>query len=243
MKSKNRERMTREKCLAILFCLIAFASIAGAQQVVMQPPQYSVPPPALQNENNEMQVFNPEQRFLNMLGKINPYQWGPVSFRPSVSYQFLYGSGIQSAPGQQQSSIIQTFSPDFLFILGSHWTLSYSPSWTFYSSSQFKNSLDHSVILTGGATYDDWILSLSQGYTRSDDPQVETAAQTEQETYSTSLNATYQLNSKISLNAGFNQDLSFADQLNNSRQWLGTLGFAYHFWSAAVTSMWTLVQT
>jgi len=74
-----------------------------------------------QAQNNEMQVFNPAAAFLNMLQGINPYQWGPVSFHPSLSYQFLYGTGIQSSPGNQQASVVQTVSPNFLFVIGSHW--------------------------------------------------------------------------------------------------------------------------
>ena len=189
MSQKKRMWNARISCrigVRALLCLLAFAGVAEAQPVIMQPPQYSVPPPALQEaQNNGMQVFNPEAPFLKMLQNDNPFQWGPVSFHPSLSYQFLYGTGIQSSPGNNAATILQTVSPNFLFIIGSHWTLDYSPSWTFYSSSQFQDTLSHTATLSWGMSYEDWVLGFSQGYSRSDAPSVETGGQTEQESYTT----------------------------------------------------------
>ena len=246
MKTSHRKqqriaRISRHIGIRPLLGLIAFASAAKAQQVIMQPPQFSVPPPALQQaQNNEMQVFNPAAAFLNMLEGINPYQWGPVSFRPSLSYSFLYGTGIQSSPGNQQASVVQTVSPSFLFLIGRHWTLVYTPSWTFYSSSQFQNSLNHSAALSWGTSYEDWVLGFSQGYTRSDSSLIQTGAQTEQETYSTAINASYQFNTKISLDMGVSQNFNFVGNggsstnlygnLANSKTWSTMEWLNWQFW-------------
>ena len=236
-KRKRIARISRRIGIQPLLCLIAFACAAEAQQVIMQQPQYSVPPPALQQaQNNEMQVFNPEAAYLNLLQEINPYQWGPVSFSPSLSYQFLYGTGIQSTPGTNGATIVQTISPNFLFVVGSHWTLDYSPSWTFYSSSQFQNSVNHTATLSWGTSYEDWVLGFSQGYTRSDNPLIETGGQTEQENYSTAINASYQFNAKMSLDIGVSQNFSFANNsgssanLQNSRVWSTMEWLNYEFW-------------
>ena len=193
-----------------------------------------------QAQNNEMQVFNPAAAFLNSLQQINPYQWGPVSFRPSLSYSFLYGTGIQSSPGNQQASVVQTVSPNFLFVVGSHWTLNYSPSWTFYSSRQFRNSLNHAATLSWGTSYEDWTLGFSQSFTRSDSPTIETGAQTEQESYSTAINASYQFNDKMSLDMGLSQNFNYvgnggssATQLGNlanSKAWSTMEWLNYQFW-------------
>jgi hypothetical protein len=238
-KSKRIIRISRHAGVQLLG-LIAIAWAAGAQQVIVQPPQYSVPPPALQEaQNNEMQVFNPAAAFLNTLEQINPFQWGPVSFHPSVSYQFLYGTGIQSSPGDSTASVVQTFSPNFLFIIGSHWTFDYTPSWTIYSSSQLQNSVNHAATLSWGTSYDNWVFGFSQGYTRSDAALIETAAQTEQEAYSTSVNASHQFNDKMSLDMGFNQDFNFngdsgsstnLSNLSDSRQWSTMEWLNYEFW-------------
>jgi hypothetical protein len=227
---KNRKRVARIGILPLLG-LLAFASVAEAQPVIMQPPQYSVPPPALQQaQGNEMQVFNPAEDFLNMLAGINPYQWGPVSFRPSISYSFSYATGVQSSPGTNAATITQTVTPNFLFGIGSHWTLDYSPSWTFYSSSQLQDSLNQSASLSWATSYEDWVLGFSQGYSFSDTPMTQTGAQTEQQSISTSLNASYQFNEKMSLSMEVGQSISLVSSSGNSTNSLGTLANSYS-WS------------
>jgi len=60
-------------------------------------------------------------------------------------------------------------------VIGSHWTLDYTPSWAFYSSREFKNTLNHAASLSWGTSYEDWVLGFSQSYNRSDTPSIETA--------------------------------------------------------------------
>ena len=244
MKHQNQKRIahiSRHIGILSLLGLIAFDFEAEAQPVIVQPPQYSVPPSALQEaQNNEMQVFDPAAAFLNQLQEVNPYRWGPVTFRPSLSYSFLYGTGIQSSPGKSAATVEQTISPSFLFEVGSHWTLDYSPSWTFYSSRQFQNSLNHMATLSWGTSYEDWVVGFSQGYARSDSPSVETGTQTDQETYSTALNASYQFNDKISLNMGLSQNLSYVGNggsstnlfgsFSSSKAWSTMEWLNYQFW-------------
>jgi hypothetical protein len=244
MSHKNQKwivRISRRIGIRKVLCFFAIAGVAEAQQVIVQPPQYSVPPPALQEaQNNETQVFNPATAFLNMLQEINPYKWGPVSFRPSVSYSFLYATGVQSSPGTNAATITQTISPNFLFIIGSHWALNYSPTWTFYTGGQFQNTLSHTAMLSWGTSYEDWVLGFSQGYTRSDTPLIETGEQTEQENYATALNASYQFNDKMSLDMMLNQNLNYVanggsstnvfQNLENSYNWSTMEWLNYEFW-------------
>src|SRR6185503_14648059 len=71
----------------------------------------------------------------------------------------------------------------------------------------------------GGTAYEDWVFGLSQGFTRSSAPLVETGTQTEQDAYTTALNGSYRMNSKMSLDLGLNQNFRFAQGLQNSREW------------------------
>ena len=120
-----------------------------------------------------MQVFAPPAAALQ-----TPLQFGPVAMRPHLDYQFSYGNGIQSSPGQQQNSIVQQVAPGVLFNLGDHWALDYTPILHFYSSSSFHNTVDQSVQLSWGTAYRDWFFSGSQGYASSSNPNIQTAAQT-----------------------------------------------------------------
>jgi hypothetical protein len=128
-----------------------------------------------------------------------------------------------------------------LFNLGDHWTLDYTPTLTYYSSTNFNNTLDQSVRLNWGTAYgNDWFFNGSQSYARTSEPQVETAAQTGQETYSTALNASYQMNDKMSLDLGLSQNFNYiesggantASQLNleDTKAWSTMDWLNYQFW-------------
>ena len=220
-----------------MLCLFLPICPVLAQDVLTSPPQTPATPAAVQEHQNDnpMQVFAPPETAVSL-----PLQWGPVVLHPHLDYQFLYGNGIQSSPGQQQNSIVQQVSPGVLFNLGDHWTLDYTPTLYFYSSSSFQNTVDQSVQLSWGTAYGDWFFSGSQSYASSSDPNVETAAQTDREIYSTALNASYQFNDKISLDMALNQNFNYVgngasstnylQNLVNSKAWSTMDWLNYQFW-------------
>ena len=132
--------------------------------------------------------------------------WGPIDVHPHLLYTFLYGNGIEAQPGQQSQTAINRVAPGFLLDLGKHWSIDYTPSFNFYSNPLFKDTTDEFVTLRGDWIYEDWVLGLSQSYVSSTQPLIETGAQTEQESYATALNASYQMGSKLSLQLGLNQN-------------------------------------
>jgi len=221
-----------------------------AQDVLMSRPQVPVTPPAMQQyeTNNEMIVFAPAGAALLSGG--SPFKWGPVTVRPHVYYQFTYGEGIPAGATNTGTSTnlvlvdttIHEFSPGVLFVLGRHWTLDYTPTWRFFSSSRFENTLDHGARLAGGTTYEDWVLGLVQTYSSSSTPLVETGSQTDQETYVTTLTASYEINSKMSLDLAVEQNFSFAETTGGGtndltlftssgyREWSTIDWLNYQFW-------------
>ncbi len=236
MNIKSKHRIVTARGLgksaaleAALAFLLALSFAARAQQVIVPSPSYPVTPPAVQEiqADNEMTVF---ENVPNGAQETQPFQFGIFNFRPHPFYRFLYGTGILSSTNQAESTAINQFSPGFLLEIGRHWTLDYTPTWTFYSNSRFHDSLDHAVTLTGGTAYEDWTLGLSQGFTLSSDPLVETATQTSQETYSTAINASCQINSKMSIDVGLGQNIISADQFNSSREWSTLDWLNYQFW-------------
>jgi hypothetical protein len=226
-KRKNSRRLIRV-ALANLF---AFSISAGAQQVVAPPPAVSVTPPAvLEAPPSEMQVFSEENPIASFPEEAQPLQLGPVTLRPHVFYQFLYGTGIQSSPGQEHDSIIQSFVPGMLLVLNPHWTLDYTPNFTFYSDKSFQNSVGQSVALNGSASYEAWTFGLSQSYNYSKSPEAQTGTQTSQSDYLTALTASCPLNSKMSVDFGLNQDLSFPSGFQTSKTWSTLDWLNYEFW-------------
>lgn len=214
-----------------LLCVAALAPGMMAQDVLAPPPAAAplVPSAVEQYQTNQaaqMQVFVPSAPPPSQ-EENQPFKCGPIIIRPNVSYQFIYGNGIQSSPGQQQNTIVQEFSPGVVLQEGAHWTLGYTPTFNFYSSSAFQNSINHNAQLQWGTTWADWFLTASQGYSYSDDPETETAGQSEQQTYTTAVNAIYHFNDKLSTAIGLNQTFNDFGQsstnlllgLGNSRSW------------------------
>ena len=145
--------------------------------------------------------------------------WGPVKARPHLSTLISYGNGLRSQSGGDANTLIEQVSPGVLFELGSKWRLDYTPTMSFYSSKEFKDTLAHSVSLSGGTTYQDWSFGLSQSYYTSSQPLIETGRQTEQESFDTSFSAARHFNSKLLLELGLTQSFRSAQEYTGSRSW------------------------
>ena len=193
------------------------------------------PTPPLQTQDqqsvpNEMAVFQPAGA-----GAVNPlpqiFRFGPLQLHPSLDYDFSYGNGLQSTPGNQQASIIQTLAPGLRVDLGKHWALNYTPSFQFYSSDQFHDTVNQAFALTGGFAYADWKFGLAQTAGYSSSPTVATATQTDQTGYGTSLTASHPLTSKISADLALNQSIALASGLEDSYTWSTMDWLSYEFWS------------
>src|ERR1700722_20045129 len=242
MKIKKQIAVCVRKNIWILSLigLLLLNRAAQAQQVIMSPPpSYTNQPVWQQTQTNEFQVFAPEEPgAAPQQGQ--PFQYGPLIARPHLSYQFIYATGIQSSPGTNQNTVINEFSPGILFDLGTHWTLDYTPTLIYYQNHNFKNEFNNAATLTGATSYEDWALGLSQSYSSSSSPEAETGTQTDQQTYSTALTASYAFNSKFSLDMSVSQDFSFVDNafgstnaVNNSqdtRDWATMEWLNYTFW-------------
>jgi Putative beta-barrel porin 2 len=232
----GKTKRTRQLMLVTFAGLCALS--AKAQQVVAPPPSVSVTPPAMAAEApGEMQVFSAENPVTTFLSEVQPLQWGPVTLRPHVFYQFTYGTDILSSTNQHNDTVIQSFAPGVLFVLSPRWTLDYTPTFTFYSDKNFNNTVGQSVTLTGGATYNEWVFGLSQNFNYSSAPEVQTGAQTSQSTYATGLTASCPLNSKMSVDLALSQDLSFPSGFQRSLQWSTMDWLNYEFWPRLVVGV------
>jgi hypothetical protein len=156
-------------------------------------------------------------------------EWGPFDVYPHLLYRMTYGNAIEAQPGINSYTLVNTVAPGLLFRMGSHWTLDYTPSLSFYSNPLFRNTTDQSVALNGTTTYGDWSLNLSQSYVDTTQPLVETGTQVEQVAYATALNADWQMSGKMSLQLGLNQNFRFLQGLNNLHEWSTADWLNYQF--------------
>ena len=239
LKTKTKGRFARSQGniqlwgQTLLFGLLMLSRRSQAQAVIASPPATTETPPALQPfANTEMDVFNPaggapgEQL-------AQPFRYKFLTLRPHPDYSFIYAQGILAAPGQPVNTVIQQISPGVRLDVGDYWILDYTPAWMVYSSRSFQNTFNQNVKLTGGTSFGSWVLGLSQSYSKSAEPQVETATQTHLENYVTALNGTYTINSKMSLDLAVNQNFSFADQfqIQSYREWSTLDWLNYQFWA------------
>ena len=212
-----------------LLGLLVVSHPGEAQSVLIpQPPTAPAQPAWQQAQTNEFMVFAPEGTGAVALSD-EPWRWGSWMARPHVVYRLLYGAGIQSSPGHQQNTVINEFSPGSTFDLGRHWTLDYTPTLRFYSNNHFKDEFDNTVSLTGATAYEDWVFGFTQSFVSSSAPQAETATQTSQNIYLTSLSADYAFNDKLSLDLGIVQNVQTTEAFQNSRDWSTTDWLNYHF--------------
>jgi hypothetical protein len=233
--------MKTPKTIAARFVLgwvCAWTTSARAQQVLVPSPSTSG---ATSGWGAGPQAGPPGASELipNALQSLLPSRWAPVALRPHLAYNFIYGTGLQSQPGSPQDTFIHQVAPGMLIDVGSHWTLDYTPTLTFYSANNFQNTLDHAVRLNGQNTYEDWTLGLAQNCTWTFDPEVETGQQTHREAFDTTLDAAYQINSLFSLELQAAQDLNYISGITNSvgssMSW-STLDWLDYWWTPAISS-------
>lgn len=235
---KQKKQIARTLCKnnsiwawpSALFTLLVLSRADEVPPAIMsQSPSGAAAPTWQRAEPSEFEIFNPAGNPAAS-AMDQPFRFGLVTARPHLLYRFLYADGLQLSPGNQQNSFINEISPGISFDIGTHWLLDYTPTLRFYSNHRFSDELDHSVILSGGTTYEDWTFGVSQSYVSSSAPLVETGGQSQQETYSTKINASYAFNSKISLDMGLYQNLQSTENLQNSRDWSTLEWLNYQFW-------------
>jgi hypothetical protein len=199
---------------------MACALTAMAQPVVSPPPAVSYVPAALPQAPVSDSA-------LPTLWGTAPFQWGVVSLHPHFSYRFLYGDGIQASPSQQSTTSVHTISPGVLLNIGTHWTLDYTPTQTYYSNPVFKDTLDHAVSLLGGTSFQNWTLQFSQTYASSSAPLIETGRQTSEDNYGTAASAAYRFGNQMQLDTSLSYQARFSTAFPDSRE--STFGERLHY--------------
>jgi len=210
-------------------CMLAGSSAALAQSVLAPPPPEFAPQLPLAPGITEPGAAEKGLAEETVAAGQSALEWGIAKLHPRIFYRLSYGDNLPYAPGQQEKSIINELSPGISIRLGEKWGIDYTPTFRFYSSDQFQNTFENRVIFAGGTTYEDWAFGFSQSYANTDQPRYETSAQTEQQNFDTAFSALHQLNSKLSLDLGLNQNIRLAPEYVNSYQW-STLDYLnYHY--------------
>src|SRR5438105_81956 len=94
----------------------------------------------------------------------SPFRWGPLAWNPRFEYSLTHSAGIQSRPGSPTTMDSETYSSPFSLDLGQRWKFRYTPTWTFYSSPDFKDTLDHHLTLDGNFRLGNWTARTEEAY-------------------------------------------------------------------------------
>lgn len=237
-----------------LVCVLTAATGLFAQTVLIAPPVIPVVDEAAVEpggDTNQLDKLDSADALTptgspSSLANKNPFQYGPVTVHPHVGYSFTYGTGIQSQPGQPQKSAINSVSAGLGLDLGKRWQLGYTASAAFYGDTNFHNNVNHTFSLAGKTSYEDWTFNLSQIVALTSDPIVETAQQTDQQSYATAVGATRDLNNNFSLDLTANQNLrdvqgntsifqGYTNTLDSSRDW-STMAWLNYHWAPTLST-------
>jgi hypothetical protein len=198
-----------------LFFLLGCSTLAFAQTTALEPLQSDQQSP-LQGNQQSSQLFSSAKTSNSVPTFL---QWGSVAAHPRATYRFVSSTGLQARRGEAANTDIQTLAPGIMLELGAQWTLDYQSSWNYYSSRAFTDSIDHSVILNGATSYDDWTLSFTQNFNRSTQTLIETGGQTKVDQYGTAFNALARFGSHLALESAATQNLIYTTDFNDSKDW------------------------
>jgi hypothetical protein len=128
-----------------------------------------------------------------------PLEWGPVRFHPHLGYQVVYGDGILQGPNNPETTWLHTVSPGLFLELGKYWSMDFTASFNRYSNAGFNNSESYFGALRGHIPLEKWLLDFGYIASATDQTQIETAAQTLQNTHLVTASGIYNYQTRLSL--------------------------------------------
>ena len=214
--STNKSRPNSSRTLLTLIgavCLPVFGTAVSAQETIISAPQQEYVAPVQRLQDQPPVYSRPSGP-----GE-TPFQYGSVSLHPHLLYRYLHASGLNFAPGQQVTSEINTFSAGLTVDAGKYWTIDYTPTWTNYSASVYRDTVDHSVSLRGATVYEAWAFQFSENFGISSPNLIETAQQTKQRTWATMAGATYTFTPHLQLETSAALSELYTDISPDTRDW------------------------
>jgi hypothetical protein len=192
----NNPSIFRRIRIAVAAPLFLAASvIALGQNVIMSLPQEPLNAPVVRQAEEARQ--GPVGSRPAASGSL--LQYGPVALRTNVSYRYMNAEGLP-AGNRRVASEIQSFTPAITLDFGQNWSVSYRPSWNYYTARALDDTFDQAAAIRGAVIGQHWFLSLSQDISVASPTLYETGRQTEQKAWSTAASAARSFGSRYSLN-------------------------------------------
>ncbi|MCH6255345.1 hypothetical protein MLD52_02210 [Puniceicoccaceae bacterium K14] len=202
---------------------LACSSLAWSQSATAPTTRKPTSPTALQK-------YQSQKKGITLPNVTAILQWGPVSLRPHVDYEYSSVNGLNSNNEESNDTDIQKFSAGINFLLGEHWTLDYTSTWTRHSNDAFEDTRDDRLNLNGWAQTANWILNFSQSYTIDSSTQIESASQSESESFTTNIQGTRQLGRRTGLDLSLNYNQRDAEDFSGDNDYNNTAAISTMNW-------------
>jgi len=148
-------------------------------------------------------------------------------FKPALNYSLRYSDGISTRPGVRVKSVVQNMSPSVSFMFAERITLTYSPSYSWYSSDALNDKVSHRVSAKAGGEFGRFDVGMTQGYSRTSELLLETGLQTDQESWATTLTASTPVLEKSSLEWNVGRNTRSASAFTDVVSWSSILWFRH----------------
>ncbi len=157
----------------------------------------------------------------------SPFKVGSVVFHPRLSYRHLSADGLPAVDGRRVASEIRAVAPGLLTDLGENWSFDYSPTWVSYTARAMADTTDHSARLSGGLVWQDWSFNFGQSYMESNPTLIETARQTDQKTWATTLGSVYRHSQKLQVELSGSLSERYTSVAPDLKTWAGRVALNY----------------
>lgn len=199
---------------AVLLCI----TVLAGTRVRAQDAVASIPQEELRTSADRMDPRYEAERPLYASTPSANFQIGPVVLRPRLLYRYLNAEGLPLAT-RRIASEIKTVSPGLEIDLGNHWSADYSPRWTWYTARALRDTVDHYVSLRGNVSLADWALNVSEDFASASPTLTETAIQTNERTWLTSLQGLRELGSFARLDLSASLAENYTELFPDTRNW------------------------
>jgi hypothetical protein len=206
-------------CFVLLVGALSVIQLAG-QPVIQTPPRDPVLPAYLRQQAPPSSLSRPPSP------PLSPYRLGPVELHPRLSYSHMFSDGLPVGGNERTSSQVRTTAAGISADLGQYWTFDYSPTWVSYDSGKMSDSFDQSFDLSGAKSFQDLSFQLSQSYSDVNTTLVETARQTEQQSWGTHLGVGYNYSPKLKLHISLSVTERSANLTPTVRSWSAQPGLS-----------------
>lgn len=148
---------------------------------------------------------------------------------PSISYSVRYGDGISYGASLRESTTMQQLSPSIRINAAERFTAAYTPSFTWYSSDNLADRVNHRASLKAVGRMGITRISFTQTYSSYSAPLIETAEDTKQAMWGTNVGFATPLGARTNLDLSFGRQSRSTQRFTDVVSWSGFAWLRYRY--------------